>query len=177
MDGDQPEPGLLRPPAGQPRSFAVQRVDYAFGNQHLAIEAVPGAASGIESVTDEKALLEEAETFNQKVTASIEKWNRQLERFRVENKRVVIWGSGSKATAFLDLHHWGSELKVVVDINPNRQGAFVSGSGHEIVAPTELMPGGRYPKPDVVVVMNPIYLGEIGAMLSEMGLTSTLLSI
>ncbi len=161
----------------QQAGFAVQRVDYAFGNQHLAIEATPGVVSAIPEEADEEALLKIARAFNQRATVSIVKWNRQLEEFRAGRQRVVVWGSGSKATAFLDQHHWGSELEAVVDINPNRQGAFVSGSGHEIVAPTELMPGGRYPEPDVVVVMNPIYLREIGAMLSEMGLNSSLMAL
>lgn len=53
-----------------------------------------------------------------------------------------------------------------VDINPYRQGAFMPGSGLEIIGPERLVAV----KPDVVVVMNRIYVPEIRASLAGLGL-------
>jgi hypothetical protein len=60
-----------------------------------------------------------------------------------------------------------------VDINPNRQGFFMPGSGHRIVGPDDLV-GIR---PDAVLVMNPIYKDEISSDLAKRGLEPELLCI
>ena len=50
-------------------------------------------------------------------------------------------------------------IDYVVDINPHRQGNYMAKTGQEIVGPGFL----REYKPDVVIVMNPIYRDEIAA--------------
>ncbi len=45
----------------------------------------------------------------------------------------------------------------MVDINPYKQGMFLPGTGHEVLAPEILIEI----KPDLVVVMNQIYRAEI----------------
>jgi hypothetical protein len=54
----------------------------------------------------------------------------------------------------------------VVDVNPRKQGTFIAGTGHPVVAPEAL----RAIQPDVVVVMNDIYRQEIGDMLAALGI-------
>ena len=54
----------------------------------------------------------------------------------------------------------------VIDINPYRQATFCAGTGQEIVAPAFLT---NY-KPDVVIVMNPVYQEEIQRDLAILGL-------
>ena len=54
----------------------------------------------------------------------------------------------------------------MVDINPYRQGKFMVGSGHEIVAPEFL---ATY-KPDVAIAMNPMYQEEIQRKLIRLGI-------
>jgi hypothetical protein len=49
----------------------------------------------------------------------------------------------------------------------------MAGTGQEIVSPEFL----RTYQPDAVVVMNPIYMREIGAALSALGVAADLLSI
>jgi hypothetical protein len=53
----------------------------------------------------------------------------------------------------------------VTDINPNRQGYFMPGTGHEIVPPSAL----AEIKPDLVIAMNRIYREEIQAELDRLG--------
>ena len=50
-------------------------------------------------------------------------------------------------------------VEFAVDINPHRQGQFMATTGHEIIGPERL----TQQKPDVVIVMNPIYKEEIEA--------------
>ena len=71
--------------------------------------------------------------------------------------RVAIWGAGSKGVAFLTTLGVRSEVAFAVDINPHKHGFFMPGTGHEVVGPERL----REAPPDVVVVMNPIYVEEI----------------
>jgi hypothetical protein len=61
----------------------------------------------------------------------------------------------------------------VVDINPHRQGRFMVGTGHPIVGPAAL----REVEPTTVVVMNPIYSGEVADLLAGLGLRPELLTL
>ncbi len=79
---------------------------------------------------------------------------------------AVIWGSGSKGVSFISNLNLSSEVAAAVDINPHKWGKFMVGSNHEIVSPEKL----KEIDPELVVVMNPIYLDEIGADIGELGL-------
>jgi len=58
-------------------------------------------------------------------------------------------------------------------VNPRKQGKFVAGSGQQIVAPDLL----RDYQPDVVLVMNALYLNEICDMLAALSVTATVESV
>ena len=60
----------------------------------------------------------------------------------------------------------GTDSSAAVDINPHKQGYFMPGTGHEVLAPETLVERGI----DVVVVMNPIYVEEIRSQLAGLGL-------
>ena len=78
--------------------------------------------------------------------------------------RVVLWGSGSKGTAFLHALGWAADVDAVIDVNPHLSGKYVAGTGHPILAPATL---GHDPA-DLVVVMNPVYAAEIRAELDRL---------
>lgn len=59
------------------------------------------------------------------------------------------------------------DIAYAVDINPIKTGTFMAGTGQEIVAPSFLQ---EY-RPDVVIIMNPVYLDEITRDLHAMGLS------
>ncbi len=88
-------------------------------------------------------------------------------------RRVVLWGGGSKAVSFLTTLGLADEVQAAVDINPYKQGKFTPGSGHPVIAPAEL----RALEPDLVVVMNPIYTGEVRNLLAGLGLYPEVLSL
>lgn len=88
-------------------------------------------------------------------------------------RRVVVWGAGSKAVAFLNALGSDDAVECCVDINPFRQGRYMAGTGHQIVSPSHLKPS----PPDAVVVMNPIYVPEIRRETSGLGLRPEILPI
>ncbi|GJL71240.1 MAG: SAM-dependent methyltransferase [Nitrosomonas sp.] len=96
-------------------------------------------------------------------------WKKQLNQHAQTNKKVVLWGAGSKGVTFLNVMKSSGQVEYIVDINPHKQGKFVAGSGQEIVSPEFL----KTYQPDIVLVMNPIYQTEIQESLNKMGLNAT----
>ena len=88
-----------------------------------------------------------------------------MDGIRREGKKAVIWGGGSKGVAFLTSLQIHEEIPYAVDINPFKHGTFMAGNGQEIVGPEFL----REYRPDVVIVMNPIYCDEIKRDLEKLG--------
>jgi hypothetical protein len=115
----------------------------------------------------------EVRTFQERLEAVRSEWRDRLDRLAAERRRVAIWGSGSKAVAFLTTLGGERVVEHVVDINPHRHGMYMPGSGRQIVPPERL---GADP-PDVVIAMNPIYRGEIAADLRRLGVAAELLAL
>jgi hypothetical protein len=64
-------------------------------------------------------------------------------------------------------------IEHVVDINPHRQGRHMPGTGQLIVAPAFLAEH----EPDCVIVMNPVYVDEIGEDLARLGLDPEVVAV
>lgn len=147
--------------------FAVGRIWIDYDGQYLMIEAQPNGDAGV--ATDAARGLQElgrqVMKFRHDVPAAIAGWRRRLAAYKAAGKRTLLWGSGSKAVAFLTTLDLDGEVAAVVDINPFRQGKFMPKSGHPIIGPQEV----AELSPDVVVIMNPIYRNEIGASLRASG--------
>ena len=58
-----------------------------------------------------------------------------------------------------------NEIDYVVDINPYRQDTYMPKTGQKIVAPKFL----KEYRPDVIIVISPVYLNEIKKDLEQMG--------
>ena len=111
--------------------------------------------------------------FAHRCPLQINAWRRKLYEFAQHNRRVVIWGGGSKGVAFLTTVGIHSEIEFVVDINPRKQNTFMAGTGQEIVGPEFL----KEYKPDCIIVMNPIYCGEIQQELDRLGVAAEILPV
>ncbi|HUZ34065.1 MAG TPA: class I SAM-dependent methyltransferase [Xanthobacteraceae bacterium] len=158
--------------------FEVLRTSTGYDDQYLMIEA-RAATDGLDvaSIAAERQEMEtlagQAADFTAAVDRIAGEWRAQLHQRIVRSRRTVLWGSGSKAVAFLTTLGIRDEIEYVVDINPFRQGRFVPGTGQRIVPPSFL---AQY-RPDLVIVMNPIYCGEIGAELRRQGVSAELVSV
>jgi hypothetical protein len=111
--------------------------------------------------------------FVDKINVQLGEWKKKLTRFKEENKKVVIGGGGSKSVGFLTMFDDVGVIDHVVDINPHMQGNFIPGIGKQYVGPDFLV---DY-QPDVVIIMNSVYMEEIRKMLSERGLEPYLVGL
>ena len=137
-----------------------------YDDQYVLIAARPGSGKGEILANEEppQALAAKVESFSQAVAADLARWRERLARLRRAGKRTVLWGGGSKAVAFLTTLGVTDGIACAVDVNPRRAGTFIAGTGQEIVAPQSL----AHDRPDVVIVMSPIYLPEITAQLARL---------
>jgi len=145
-----------------------------FDDQYLLIDAVvagthPGRILDLEETID--ALAIDVEHFRRRHRSVIDGWRERIGGLHRDGRRIVLWGSGSKAVAFLTTLGLEREVDCVVDVNPFRHGMYMAGTGQPIVSPGHLAEH----RPDVVVVMNPIYRKEIEGELARMGITAEVL--
>jgi len=88
-------------------------------------------------------------------------------RSRADAGGVAVWGAGAKGVTFLNLADPdGNNVSWVIDVNPNKQGKFIPGTAHPIVA-LGAMRDGRAAS---AIVMNPNYLDESRAMVASEGI-------
>ncbi len=156
--------------------FEVTDLYRAYGEQYLLIEARPAANPSNKVHPLEESLEEltqDVKHFASQIGKKLEHWKQSLEQIQAQGKRCVVWGSGSKCVAFLTTLDTADKIEYVVDINPHRHGKFIPGVGKQIMPPEFL----KEYKPDRVIVMNPIYCGEIQQMLTQMGVTTEVISL
>ena len=139
-----------------------------YEDHYLLIAARPGSGAGA-AVAGERPsaeLARKVEAFARDAPADCERWRDALTRLRRQGRRGVLWGGGSKAVAFLTTLGITDQIEHVVDINPQRAGTFIAGGGQQIVGPAFLADH----RPDVIVIMSPVYTEEICAELARLGL-------
>lgn len=161
--------------------FEILRLSSGFDDQYLTIEArattdgIARAGQGARGdESDEVAELARGVVdYGKAVSDGIAAWSSLIRTTARNGGRVVLWGSGSKAVAFLSAVDADQTVEYLVDINPYRHGKFVPGSGTQIVSPQFL---SSY-QPDVVVAMNPVYLGEIVRDLRSLGVKARLYAL
>lgn len=150
--------------------FEIRHVSTEYDGQYLAIEASPSVPAPVgyrppnDDLGEMTALVA---SFPRRCAEKTEQWRRVVREAAAAGRKVVLWGSGSKAVSFLTTLRLGTEIEHVVDINPYRQGCFMPITAQRIVAPDFL----RDVRPDLVIVMNAVYVPEITATLAGLGLT------
>jgi len=154
--------------------FTVTSVREAFGNQFLCVEAIPDGTinSSQERVSGGNVLMgHEARSFAVRLQKKLESWSAQLDQLQQQGRSVVVWGAGSKGVTFLNMVGHSERVKSVVDINPRKQGMYVAGTAHPIVAPEHL----HGQQSVTIIVMNPLYEDEIRQMIERMDVSAELI--
>ncbi|MDA8747177.1 class I SAM-dependent methyltransferase [Litoreibacter sp.] len=78
----------------------------------------------------------------------------------------IVWGGASKGVIYALLRERaGAPIEAVIDINPNKQGQFLAGTGLRVSAPEEILP--NLPSTARLLVMNPNYSQEIRKMSND----------
>jgi hypothetical protein len=129
-----------------------------------AVTAAPRELADIEA---------QVERFRLNVATAIATWRHRLVTAAAAGKRIVLWGSGSKAVSFLTTLGIVGEVAAAVDINPFRQGHFMPATAHPIIGPQE----AAALSPDLVIIMNPVYRDEISEVLQSHGCSSQLVTV
>jgi hypothetical protein len=160
------------------RSCKFEIIDLSkdFAGQYLLIEARPvsEASSKVHELEESLEEIEkEVEYFSTHCRDKLDQWKKRLQEIDADGRRAVVWGSGSKCVSFMTTLGVKDEIEYVIDINPYRHGKFLPGVGKKIMPPEFL----RKYKPDVTIVINPIYRDEIQRMLEDMEITTEVISV
>jgi hypothetical protein len=140
--------------------FSVRRIWTGYDDQYLMILGSPVEHGSVDEPFDADglaAIVRSSARFAGIAERRRTTWLTRLRGWAAAGQRTVLWGSGSKAVAFLTTLGVHDEVKHVVDINPHRVGKYLPVTGQRIIAPAFL----REYRPDNVIIMNPIYLREV----------------
>ncbi len=118
-------------------------------------------------------MLELARGLSRQMDELLVHWRAAFAKVRTAGGKVAIWGAGSKGVTFLNLMGEDADICVPVDITPEKRGLHVAGTGHRISAPQDLADTGI----QLVLVMNPVYAGEIAGMVKELGITAEVVGV
>jgi SAM-dependent methyltransferase len=149
--------------------FQVCRLTEAFNGQFLRVEACPGGPEdeiGIDLQATRARMKEWVEGLSESYRSRVEQWRAFGRRAEELGQRVVVWGGGSKGVTFMNKLHSHIPVGYVIDVNPRKWGKYITGTGHKIVPPSFL---AEY-RPDIVIVMNPIYEAEIRETLLDLNI-------
>ena len=81
---------------------------------------------------------------------------------------TVIWGGGSKGITFVNTVPGAERIRAIIDVNPHKQGRFAPGTGTPVLSPEAL----RDMPIQSIIIMNPLYRGEIEASARALGLSA-----
>jgi SAM-dependent methyltransferase len=157
-------------------NFYPHHLEETFGGQYLCIEACLRNGSpesvdcGSEYFNELKAMIR---NFPMHFRKKVHQWKEKIKAFEQKKENIMVWGAGSKGITFLNIVDKNRWIDSIIDINPQKHGMFISGTGQKIFSPDLL----KHRKIDKVIIMNPIYEEEIKTMLSEYGLECDILVV
>jgi SAM-dependent methyltransferase len=150
--------------------FRLSGIDRVFGEQYLWVEATTTSSPTEPVWPGVDAML--AHRFGDVERQLAEHWTRRIEALR-ERGPVALWGGGAKGVTLANLcDPDGERIECVVDINPEKQGRYIAGTGHLVVAPSALRERGV----QYVVLLNPNYADEVRIELKRLGLSCELVA-
>jgi SAM-dependent methyltransferase len=154
--------------------FTPLDVRSRFDGQFLGIEAryTADPRRSEAGVSEQRRLRRTLDAFADDLEAGIQRAAGVLQYLHRHERRAVVWGGGARTTTYLNLAADADDVAAVVDINPNKRGTFVPGTGHPVIEPLALCDLD----PDVVILTNPIYADEVDACLDRLGLAPDLVT-
>jgi SAM-dependent methyltransferase len=157
-------------------NFDVTELSVVYNDQYIVQYARPAGAptqARFRAEFDLPTMSALAGAFPTRVTNVKTAWETRIAQLVRRGDRIVLWGGGSKGVAFLTTLGLDQEIAAVVDVNPYKQGKFTPGTGHEVVAPAAL----EAIRPDIVILMNPIYADEVQSQLDKFEITAGILPV
>lgn len=154
--------------------FNVREATSSFGGQFLSVSGYASERRSVPQTDWNIEWLEQtAHSFAQHHARKMATWSSALENLRDRGNRVAVWGAGSKGITFLNTVPGAAETDLVIDVNPRKAGLHVPGTGHRIQGP-DVLP--TLP-PDMVLVMNPLYLDEIKRQIADLDVAADVVAV
>ena len=150
----------------------VTSLSTSFGDQYLCLEATSDVDRRGVSAPSVGPVLDLAAGFADRASYAIHYWQDELAQAAAAGRRVALWGTGSKGVTFLNVVPGALAVEHVVDVNPRKHGKHVPGTGHQVVGPPALPSN----PPDLVIVMNPLYVDEVRSEMSRLGIRAEVMS-
>lgn len=152
--------------------FKVEKVETVFEGQYLWMEAtIADKTSAPKIVNSYDSLIELAKKFGQNEQDLTKSWKKKVTKIikESENNKVAVWGAGAKGVTFVNLIDPNLKLiEYVIDINPNKVGNFIPGTGHPIIGTNNLINS----QISHIIIMNPNYYQEIKNILKKSNLAN-----
>ena len=146
--------------------FEVLDIHPCWHKEFLAIEARPGSIKQEHSFRPDQEVHQLVMGLSQALDQLKAETENRLDKLRKEGKKLSAWGAGSRAVTFFNMFDTNDWVSEIVDINKNRQGKYLPGSGQKVIAPDQL----RAINPDLLIITNPTYADEIKAQVKALGL-------
>lgn len=141
------------------------RIEEFLDGDYLGVEAFPDFSGGAtQEMTLEKPF-QQFETFASAYREGVVEWQQKLDSWRTKKYNIALWGAGMRGINFLSHFSDLSNLALVIDINPLRQGKFLPKSGFQVHAPEAL----KEQKVEVILISNATYQNEIMAQAKALG--------
>jgi hypothetical protein len=154
--------------------FEVLRCEPTYGDQYLLLEARAAAARELapqrRGVAD---LVTRCAEFARDVAAAVDRCGHRLRAMSASGGPIVLWQGAAKTVGFLAAIPAGDRVRCAVDLNVQRHGRYLPGTGLAVIAPEAL----RALRPAHVVLMNPVYRDEVQAMLDRLGVAARLTTV
>lgn len=154
--------------------FKVENVQPVFGGQYLWLEATVALDSHVVA-KNSGVIVSLAGQFAVAEAELVRDLKLRIQELAAkEPGKIALWGAGAKGVTFANLvdpeRKW---IACIVDLNPQKQGHYVPGTGHPIVSYHEL---ARYGV-TTAVLMNPNYYAENLSILQAAQLDVRLLDL
>ena len=152
--------------------FVVRSVRHTFGGQYLWLEA-QAADEPLHSQLDAGRIPILAREFAAFEAAHVDLLRRRLE-WLAQDGPLALWGAAAKGVTLANLVDADRKtITCIVDVNPNKQGGCLPGTGHPIIAPAQLASWNVR----TAVVTNPNYLEENARLLEQASLDVRLVDL
>lgn len=143
--------------------FQVDTVKHIYYGQFLWLEAtIPEQKPAITKQVGSIPNL--VQDFSRAETHFKQNWQNKIKALVAQGEKIVLWGAAARGTTFLNLIDPDNQnISAVVDMNPKKQGTFISRTGHPIISYEKLKQLGI----TYAIVLNRNFVNEIKALLHE----------